>query len=200
MLCNGYVTFGSFNRAPKAGPETIPLWSKLLAAMPNSKLMLKSRGFGDEGSRGRIFDGFAARGLAADRIDLVEASQPLAGHLAMYGQVDIALDTFPYHGTTTTCEAMWMDVPVVSLLGQTHVSRVGLSLMSAVGLQRFCTTSADAYIEAAQELASDPAALRSLRHQLRPRLLASPLCNAGRLTRALEDALRQMFAAWCARR
>src|SRR5207249_2232929 len=106
MLRNGYVTLGSFNRAPKAGPETIPLWSKLLTAMPNAKLMLKSRGFGDEGSRRRIRDGFAACGVAADRIELIEASQPLAGHLAMYGQVDIALDTFPYHGTTTTCEAL----------------------------------------------------------------------------------------------
>ena len=91
-----------------------------------------------------------------------------------------------------------MGVPVVSLLGQTHVSRVGLSLLSAVGLERFATASPDAYVQAVQELASDSAALRALRQQIRPRLLASSLCDAPRLTQALEDAVRQMFATWCA--
>src|SRR5205823_1039264 len=151
-LRNGFVTFGSFNRAPKAGPETIPLWAKVLTAVPNSKLLLKSRGFGDEGSRRRILDGFAACGVANQRIELLEANQSLPAHLGMYGQIDIALDTYPYHGTTTTCEAMWMGVPVVSLVGQSHVSRVGLSLLSAVGLSELTADSADGYVDVAKAL------------------------------------------------
>jgi predicted O-linked N-acetylglucosamine transferase (SPINDLY family) len=197
VLSKGYITFGSFNRAPKAGPETIPLWAKLLAAVPNARLMLKSRGFGDEGSRRRILDGFAGCGIDPRRIDLVEANQKLPEHLAMYGQVDIAVDTFPYHGTTTTCEALWMGVPVVSLIGRTHVSRVGLSLLQAVELGELAGETPDAYIKLATDLANDSDRLTRLRRETRQRLVASPLCDAKRLTKAIEGAIRDSFAEWC---
>jgi protein O-GlcNAc transferase len=196
MLKNGYVTFGSFNRAPKAGPETIPLWATLLLAVPNSRLLLKSRGFGDHGSRARILDGFAACGIANQRIELVEANQGLADHLAFYGRMDIAVDTFPYHGTTTTCEAMWMGVPVVSLLGHTHVSRVGLSLLRSVGSDRWVADDRDRYVQVAESLAGDYELLRQIRHGLRARLTNSPLCDAGRLTKAIEQAYRDAFIHW----
>ena len=197
VLRNGYITFGSFNRAPKAGPETIPLWARVLQAVPNSKLLLKSRGFGDEGSRRRILDGFAACGVATDRILLVEAIASLREHLNSYGQVDIALDTYPYHGTTTTCEALWMGVPVISLIGHTHVSRVGLSLLTAVGFESLTAATPDRYIQLAQELASDLVKLGDLRRQIRPRLLASPLCSAERLVTDIQLAFRHSFATWC---
>lgn len=196
VLRNGFITFGSFNRAPKAGPETIPLWARLLAQVPNSRLMLKSRGFGDEGSRRRILDGFDVNGVDPRRIDLVEANQKLAAHLAMYGQIDIGVDTFPYHGTTTTCEALWMGVPVVSLIGQTHVSRVGLSLLQALDLGELAGDTHDAYVKLATDLANDPTRMTALRRQTRQRLIASPLCDAPRLTRAIERAYREAFAAW----
>jgi predicted O-linked N-acetylglucosamine transferase (SPINDLY family) len=194
VLRKGYITFGSFNRAPKAGPETIPIWAKLLTSVPNSRLMLKSKGFGDTGSRMRILDGFAARAVDPSRIDLVEANQKLAAHLAMYGEVDIGVDTFPYHGTTTTCEALWMGVPVVSLIGRTHVSRVGLSLLGAVGLTELAGESEDAYVQIATALASDRDRLTRLRRETRGRLIASPLCDAARLTRAIELAYRTAFS------
>ena len=158
--------------------------------------MLKSRGFGDEGSRRRILDGFAAHGIGPQRIDLIEASQPLAAHLAMYGQIDIALDTFPYHGTTTTCEALWMGVPVVSLIGQTHVSRVGLSLLSAVGLKELTATTAGSYVMVCKGLAENIETLRTLRRRIRKQMLESPLCDATRLARAMEAVFRQTFALW----
>jgi protein O-GlcNAc transferase len=198
VLRNGYITFGSFNRAPKAGPETIPLWARVLQAVPNSKLLLKSRGFGDEGSRRRILDGFAACGVANDRIQLVEAIPSLRAHLESYGQIDIALDTYPYHGTTTTCEALWMGVPVISLIGQTHVSRVGLTLLKSIGRDDLAAATADGYISLAVRLASDPTGLRESRHQLRSMLIASPLSDAARLVRAMELSFQQAFRTWCA--
>jgi predicted O-linked N-acetylglucosamine transferase (SPINDLY family) len=156
--------------------------------------MLKSKGFGDLGSSRRILDGFAACGIDPRRIDLVEANQKLPAHLALYGQVDIGVDTFPYHGTTTTCEALWMGVPVVSLVGKTHVSRVGLSLLGAVGLGELAGESEEAYIQLAKALANDPARLTALRRETRQRLIASPLCDASRLTRAIEDAYIRAFS------
>ncbi|MEA2734750.1 MAG: hypothetical protein QOE14_1201, partial [Humisphaera sp.] len=146
MLRNGFVTFGSFNKAAKVGPETILLWSKVLQALPSARLILKSRGLGSTGSGRRIISSFAAHGIDAGRIKLVEANQSLRDHLAAYGEIDIALDTFPYHGTTTTCEAMWMGVPVISRIGQTHVSRVGLTLHRSVGDDDLAVDSDDQFV------------------------------------------------------
>jgi predicted O-linked N-acetylglucosamine transferase (SPINDLY family) len=193
---NGYVTFGSFNRASKAGPETIELWSRVLSAVAGSKLIMKSRGLGDVGSRDRLLRGFTAHGITPERIQLIEASQGLTDHLALYGRIDIALDTFPYHGTTTTCEAMWMGVPTVSLVGQVHHSRVGLSLLTSVGLPWSAVEGVDAYVALAGKLAGDLPALVGLRTDMRQRMAGSPLCDAARLTRAIEVEYRQMIKAW----
>src|SRR5207248_6534410 len=137
-------------------------------------------------------------GIPAERIQLVEASQSLFAHLAMYGQIDVAIDTFPYHGTTTTCEALWMGVPVVSCIGSTHVSRVGLTLLKAVGMDALAADSQESYVLIAKELVNNPDRLRILRSETRSCLIASPLCDPVRLTRAMEDALRQMFTSWAA--
>ena len=125
VLTNDFIRFGSFNNAAKIREETLALWSRVLAAVPNSRLVLKARALGDVGARRRIFDGFARHGIDAARLELIEAGQTLVDHLDAYKVMDVALDTYPYNGTTTTCEAMWMGVPVVTRAGRTHVSRVG---------------------------------------------------------------------------
>jgi predicted O-linked N-acetylglucosamine transferase (SPINDLY family) len=198
LIRNGYVTFGSFNKIAKAGPEAIELWAGVMNAVPGSRLVLKSQGLGTQGSRRRLIEGFAQYGVAADRLELIEANQGLPEHLAVYGRIDVALDTFPYHGTTTTCEALWMGVPTVSLVGQTHVSRVGLSLLTAVGRPEWTVSSPRAFALAVRGLISDRTALSSDRLQLRERVRNSPLCNAQRLVKTLEDSVSDVFAAWAA--
>lgn len=195
-LRNGFVTFGSFNKIAKAGPETIELWAKVLRATPTSRLLLKSRGLSSEGSRRRLLDSFARHSIDAARIELVEGDQPLASHLAMYGRLDVALDTFPYHGTTTTCEALWMGVPVISLAGQTHVARVGASLLSAVGRPEWVAASGADFVAAAQSWAADADGLARTRQTVRKEVARSPLCDGPRLTRALEAAYTKAFASW----
>lgn len=199
MLRNGYVTFGSFNRASKAGAQSLELWGKLLNAMPASRLLLKSRGLGDAGSRKRILDALASFGVSPERVQLIEANQGLTDHLAMYGQIDLAVDTFPYCGTTTTCESLWMGVPVVSLVGQTHVSRVGLTLLRSVGLESLAQETTDGYTSAARDLTNDADRLVALRAQMRDRLRGSPLFDAARLTRSIEAAYLNAFGRWAMR-
>ena len=198
MLKEAFVRFGSFNNASKIREETIALWSRVLAAAPNSRLVLKARALGDAGARRRIFQGFAARGVDAARLELFEAGQSLADHLDAYKAMDVALDTFPYNGTTTTCEAMWMGAPVVSRFGQTHVSRVGLSLLTSVGHPELAAETDDAFVTTAVEFASNPQRLADLRRGFRQQVAGSPLCDAAGFTRRFELALRQAWRAYCA--
>ena len=122
---------------------------------------------------------------------------PEREHLALYDRVDIALDPFPYNGTTTTCEALWMGVPVVTLRGDRHAGRVGASLLTQVGLSDLIADSTEAYVEMAVALTSDPARLCELRQSLRPRMAASPLCDAPAFARKVEAAYRTMWRRWC---
>jgi protein O-GlcNAc transferase len=117
--------------------------------------------------------------------------------LALYNRVHIALDSFPYNGTTTTCEALWMGVPVVTLRGDRHASRVAASLLSQVGLTDWIADSPDDYLEIAANLAGVPSRLTELRHSLRPRVAASPLCDGRAFTRKIEAAYRTMWLQWC---
>ena len=130
----GPVTFGSFNAAAKIGPATVRLWSAVLAAVPGSRLALKALGLMDPATRRQL-----VTELAVDpaRVEFLPVEPTAAGHLARYGRVDIALDTYPYHGTMTTLDALWMGVPTVTLAGPAHVSRVGASLMHNAGLGEF---------------------------------------------------------------
>jgi predicted O-linked N-acetylglucosamine transferase (SPINDLY family) len=121
----------------------------------------------------------------------------LAAHLAAYHQVDIALDPFPYNGTTTTCEALWMGVPVVTLRGDRHVGRVGASLLTQVGLPDLIAASVEEYVEVAAALAVDAARLNELRRSLRQRMAASPLCDGRAFARKIESAFRGMWRKWC---
>jgi predicted O-linked N-acetylglucosamine transferase (SPINDLY family) len=192
IVRNGFPTFGSFNKGAKVGRECIELWSRVLREIPTARLIIKSRGVGSEGSRQRIHDGFASHQIDPARVQLVEANQALSDHLAMYGEIDVALDTFPYHGTTTTCEAMWMGVPVVTLAGRIHVSRVGVSLLTSIGLTDHIAHDPNEFTAIAQRLTQPTMS----RQSLRDRLAASPLCDGARLARSLETAYRQAFTAW----
>ena len=141
---------------------------------------------------------FAEHAVAAERIEMLGQIAEPRRHLQFFNRVDVALDTFPYHGTTTTCEALWMGVPVVSLAGQTHVSRVGVSLLSCVGLTELIAQTPAQYVQIAAGLASDSPRLAELRRTLRPRLRASPLMDAPRFARNVEAAYRRMWCNWCA--
>jgi len=188
-LKNGYVAFGSFNAVQKIGPACVALWANVLKSVPGSKLLLKNKAMRDAGARSRLSAAFAREGVDESRLVLAPFESSFAGHMELYSQVDIALDSYPYHGTTTTCEALWMGVPTVSLLGDSHRSRVALSLLKAVGLQSLAASSPAAFVAVAKGLSSDFAVLASFRASLRGAMAASPLCDAKAFTRGFEDAL-----------
>jgi protein O-GlcNAc transferase len=194
----GSICFGTFNNFAKASSAIMDLWAAILMAIPSSRLIIKSRGLGEESVRERINQSFASRGMQADRLEIRGHEPNIVSHLAAYNQVDIALDTFPYHGTATTCEALWMGVPVVSLAGLTHVSRVGVSLLNSVGLPELIAQTPQQYVEIAVGLARDLPRLADLRRNLRPRMQASRLMDAPRFARDVEAAYRQMWRTWCA--
>ena len=191
------VTFGSFNSCYKLTPDLIALWSRILQRLPESRLMLLTIGAG--AAERRIRELFAQHGIAAPRLDI----RPRVTHeefLAAHNGVDIALDAFPYHGTTTTCFSLWMGLPVVTLAGATHVSRVGVSLLGNAGLREFVANNADDYVDIAVKLALDLPRLAALRAKLRGVLLDSPLTDGAICARNLERAFREMWAAYCKER
>jgi len=193
----GSVTFGSFNNFLKLAPETIALWGRVLAAMPGAQLLLKSNFVFDAAAHQRHLERFAAAGIDPSRIVILPYMPDERAHLAAYGEIDVALDPFPYNGTTTTCEALWMGVPVVTLRGDRHAARVGASLLTRVGLPDLIAGDEAAYIAVAAALAAAPQRLAALRAGLRAQVAASPLCDAGGFARAVEDAYRAMWRAWC---
>jgi predicted O-linked N-acetylglucosamine transferase (SPINDLY family) len=139
------------------------------------------------------------RGVAAERIELVAWLPDAAAHLTLYHRMDIALDPFPYNGTTTSCEALWMGVPVVTLRGDRHAGRVGASLLSQIGLTDLIADSVEEYVEIAVALAGNTGRLSDLRRVLRQRMAASPLCDGPAFARKLESAFRTMWQRWCER-
>lgn len=195
---NGYVTFGSFNRLPKLTESTLAAWCRILLAVPNSKLVIKSSALAEQGIRERLLERVALHGISAGRLDLRESSSHM-DMLSEYGDIDIALDTFPFNGGMTTLEALWMGVPVVTLAGDTVVSRQSVSALSNIGLESdMAYADWDGYVQGAARLASDLERLAELRQSLRPRVAASPLRDAPRFTKDLEDLYRRMWQAWCA--
>jgi predicted O-linked N-acetylglucosamine transferase (SPINDLY family) len=191
----GHVTFGSFNNFGKVNAAVLDAWAQVLAAVPRARLLIKAASLRDQPTRQRLVDALAVRGVEPGRVEAVESVKGEREHLALYGRVDIALDTFPYHGTTTTCEALWMGVPVVTLAGPTHASRVGVSLLSSVGLAEQIAPDVAGYVAIAAGLAGDLSSLAQLRRTLRERMLASPLMDAPRFTAHLESAYRAMGSA-----
>jgi protein O-GlcNAc transferase len=194
------VTFGSFNNLAKINDMVLDAWASILEGVPGSALFLKAKGLRDERIQERIRAVLRARGVDAEtRVTMVGHERSNAEHLRLYHRVDVALDTFPYNGTTTTCEALWMGVPVVALAGACHAGRVGASLLSRVGLDELVCPSPQAYIDTAVALGKDPGRLEALRTGLRERLLASPLMDGKRLAAGLEAAYAQAWRAYCER-
>jgi predicted O-linked N-acetylglucosamine transferase (SPINDLY family) len=196
-LANGYVTFGSFNSGAKMNERVFDVWGGILAAIPDARLLLKARQLDSADWRRRFVESFARRGIESDRIELRGHAATLNEHLATYDRVDIALDTFPYNGTTTTCEALWMGVPVVALAGNRHAARVGVSLLYGLGLDELVAATPDAYRRVAVTLARDPGRLVAYRSTLRTRMNQAPLTDAAEFARDIEAAYRDMWRAWC---
>jgi protein O-GlcNAc transferase len=192
------ICFGSFNHVAKITPRMIEVWSRVLNAVPGSRLLLKSAGLGTPSVRRKIGEMFASHGVDPARVDFAGREANIFAHLGLYGRVDIALDTFPYNGTTTTCEALWMGVPVVTLAGDVHVSRVGVSLLNSVGLPELIARNEDEYVSIAVELAGNVAKLADLRATLREQMKDSPLMDGPRFARNVESAYRDVWRRWCA--
>lgn len=192
-LSAGHVTFGSFNNLAKVNREVVALWAKLLTNIGDSCLVIKNTSLDDPATRERYYRMFEEEGIPKERIDLLGHVPSLTGHLGLYARLDIALDTFPYNGTTTTCESLWMGVPVVTLAGRRHAGRVGVSLLSHAGVAEWIAESPEQYIALAVRLASDIQGLAETRTNLRKRMADSRLCDAKLFTRSIEAAYREMW-------
>lgn len=190
---NGYVTFGSLNNFCKMNDAVIELWAQVLRAIPESRLMLMVP---EGSSRVRVREQLARHGVDAARTELV-GHRPRRAYFELYRQIDIALDPLPYHGHTTSIDALWMGVPVLSLLGRTLVGRAALSQAACLGLTHLVAQSAEELVERATDLASSPAGLAELRRGLRARLAASPLMDGPRFARHFEAVYRQVWRKWC---
>lgn len=186
------ITFASFNNRAKITGGVIRTWAAILDSVPNARLILKSKALEDPGTCQRLIGQFAACHVGPERLELYGFLPP-EEHLGLYHRVDVALDTFPYNGTTTTCDALWMGVPVIVLEGGNHVSRVGVSLLTSTGLNAFIAHSVDDYIIKAIKLSQDTQMLSSTRCLLRKMMRDSPLMNAESLTRSLETAYESMW-------
>ena len=192
-LSAGFVTFGCLNTYAKVTVPTLRAWARILNRVPNSRLIVHSL----EGShREKARDLFAHEGVDPSRLEFISYMTG-AKYFQEYNQIDIALDPFPYAGGTTTCDALWMGVPVVSLTGKTAVSRGGLSILSNLGTPQWVTADLDRYTEIAADLASDLPRLAELRASLRARMLHSPLMDAPQFAREIESAYRLMWRNWC---
>jgi predicted O-linked N-acetylglucosamine transferase (SPINDLY family) len=194
----GHITFGSFNDLKKLSGATIEMWAAVLARVPNSRLVLKNFGLTHERTRADVIGRFASCGIDPSRVDPLPPVSATGDHLGLYQRIDIALDTFPYHGTTTTCEALAMGVPVVTHAGDRHASRVGVSLLTNVGLAECIAATPEEYVRIAGDLAAESARLAAWRSSLRARLIASPLCDAPTFAARFCDALRDMWRTYIA--
>ena len=174
-------------------PEVIAVWAQILLEIPGSKLILKSSQFADKDTKGRCIKSFKKLGVSKERLNLVPILPNPADHLSYYGEVDIALDPFPYNGTTTTFEALWMGVPTITLSGNTHVSRVGESILNRIGLETFVSHSTEEYVKLAIEKATSHEVIRHLRKTLRERMLKSDICNQQEFAQQIEASYQYMW-------
>ena len=193
ILRNGYPTFGSFNRLAKLAEPVVDLWARLLNVVPQARLLLKSAAFNHPATCKVFATRFQQRGIAANRLEL-RGSSTHSQMLAEYADVDIALDPFPYNGGVTTCEALWMGVPVVMLLGDSMLSRQSAALLTSAGLAHWIARTDDEWLAIVSELASQPQRLAQIRRSLRPMIASSALIDgprfADRFAALLEEIRR----------
>jgi protein O-GlcNAc transferase len=195
MLSAPGPTFGSFNALTKLSDACVDLWSRVLLAIPHSRLLMKTKALIDQGARQHTLDRFATFGITADRVELLGWVEDLGGHMGLYRRIDVALDTTPFNGVTTTCEALWMGVPVVSLVGETYTSRQGLSLLHGVGLPELAVHSEAEFVQRCVELVSQADILADMRRNLRSRMSASALTDGAAFARAFEQAVLEAHSS-----
>ncbi len=194
-LCNGYITFGSFNILAKINAGVIDVWAKLLDRVPGSRLLLATQGLQCPECQAPLRDAFAARGVAPERLEFA-GWLPTPQYLALHHRIDILLDPFPINGHTITCHAAWMGVPAISLQGHTRAGRLGASVLRNLGLAELLANTPDEYIAAAASLGTDLPRLSTLRAGMRQRMIDSPLMAPQRLARHVEAAYRTMWHNW----
>lgn len=196
--CNGEpFTFGSFNHQQKLSEKTVALWSRVLKAVPGSRLLLKNVAFVSDEARANVLARFAAHAVTADRLILIDAVESMREHLALYSRIDAALDPPTYNGTTTTCEALYMGVPVITLAGHVHAARVGASLLTCVGHPKLVAPNGDEYVGIAQWMAKERERLTTIRAGLRQDVTKSPLCDEAGFARRFGEMLRSLWRERC---
>jgi predicted O-linked N-acetylglucosamine transferase (SPINDLY family) len=191
-LRNRFITFGSLNSLAKVNDPVLSVWSRILSGVPDSRLALFVPGFEFNAS---IFERLEISGIPRSRVDPYPR-QSLDAYFETYNRIDIALDPFPCNGGTTTLDALWMGVPVITLAGELPVGRAGVSILKNLGLEEFIAATEDEYLRIAIELCSDLSKLSVLRGQLRGRMLASPLFDAPAYVKELEALYRQAWKQW----
>ncbi|NJD38915.1 MAG: tetratricopeptide repeat protein [Geobacter sp.] len=197
-LNDGQITFAAFNNLAKTNDQLLGWWAEILKQTPNSRLLLKDSSFArDYCFREAWLDRFAALGITSDRVELLDRSPSIHDHLSSLGRADIMLDTYPYNGTTTTSESIWMGTPVVTLAGRSHVSRVSASLLTCVGAPELIAQNPEHYIATAVALAHDRERLQMYRDHLRGMMQASPLMDFNGFARKIEAAYRDVWRIWC---
>lgn len=187
------ITFGSFNNLIKLTDQVIEIWSGILRTLPDSRLVLKSNQLEDPGVTQALRSAFAEHDIDPTRIETIARIDEASAHLDLYNRIDIALDTFPYNGTTTTFEALWMGVPTVTLCGERHASRVGLSILSGLELEELAAHNPQEYTDIAVRLANDRDYLARLKAKLRDRLAGSALCDGKQFARDMEHLLTRLY-------
>lgn len=195
----GELVLGSFNNWSKVSEGTVGLWSRVLSAIPGSRLLLKTKFLDNPEIRRDAFARFARHGIAPGRL-ILEGPSPRAELLAAYNRMDIALDPFPFGGGATTLEALWMGVPVAARRGDRWVARVAESILATAGLPDLVADDADGYVRLVERLSADRLRREHLHRSLRSTLKSSPLCDGPRFARSLEVAYRTMWKTWCAQR
>lgn len=193
---NKYITFGSFNNFIKVAPEALKVWIEILRTVPTSRLIMKTNIFADKTISRQVKNKFLAGGIDSKRILLLPHMSSFKKHMDLYNMIDIGLDTFPYNGVTTTCEALWMGVPVISLAGTAYASRIGVSLLSNVGLGEFIAGSHTEYINTAVMTALDIGKLKYIRTSLRDRMMHSPLMDTEQFVQNLEYSYSRIWKDW----
>jgi protein O-GlcNAc transferase len=197
VLKNGYLTFGSFNNLLKVNDDTIGLWTRILRAVPDSRLLMKFHGSHDPILMQMIRDRFERNRISSDRLQFIGYCDSFAEHLQCFRTMDIALDTYPFNGCLTTLEGLWMGVPTLTLNGTSYVAQVGRSIMTQLGLDVFTANTPDEFVAKAGTLAQQIPVLVKLRRSLRPCMQASTVCDPQRYARELETAFRHMWTTWC---
>ena len=187
----GYVTFGSFNNSSKLTPQVIKTWSKILNLVPKSQLVLKCMKL--KNNKNYYLELFKNEGITDDRIKFYRHLPSTDDHLKLYNTIDIGLDPFPYNGATTTCEALWMGVPVITLLGDIHVGRVGASILTNVGLTDFITQDIDGYVKLAVKMAANTNYLKTIKETLREQMQRAPICNTQSFANDIETVYHDMW-------